>query len=136
MDMGGYVIIINADKVTVTGNKFNDKLYRSHPTSKPGTLKVETFRQVNEVGVAALHPVRFMQLQHMFMLCRHATCIAAMSHPTCRCCCVVCHANKKQVRMIQTKANAFMLCACISAKGQIVARLMWQHMRSRLLGRF
>ncbi|KAL0047342.1 hypothetical protein WJX82_001017 [Trebouxia sp. C0006] len=48
MDMGGYVIIINADKVTVTGNKFNDKLYRSHPTSKPGTLKVETFRQVNE----------------------------------------------------------------------------------------
>lgn len=52
MDMGGYVIIINADKVTVTGNKFNDKLYRSHPTSKPGTLKVETFRQVNEVGAA------------------------------------------------------------------------------------
>ena len=49
MDMGGYVIIINADKVVVTGDKFNQKLYRSHPTSKPGTLKVETFRQVNEV---------------------------------------------------------------------------------------
>ena len=49
MDMGGYVIIINAEKVTVTGNKFNDKLYRSHPTAKPGTLKTETFRQLNEV---------------------------------------------------------------------------------------
>ncbi|KAL3131132.1 Plastid ribosomal protein L13 [Trebouxia sp. C0009 RCD-2024] len=48
MDMGGYVIIINAEKVTVTGNKFNDKLYRSHPTAKPGTLKTETFRQLNE----------------------------------------------------------------------------------------
>ncbi len=83
MDMGGYVIIINADKVTVTGNKFNDKLYRSHPTSKPGTLKVETFRQVNEVGAVALHSVRFMRHQHMFTLSRHATCIAAMSHPTC-----------------------------------------------------
>lgn len=52
MDMGGYVIIINADKVTVTGNKFNDKLYRSHPTAKPGTLKTETFKQLNEVQAA------------------------------------------------------------------------------------
>lgn len=83
MDMGGYVIIINADKVTVTGNKFNDKLYRSHPTSKPGTLKVETFRQVNEVGTTALHPVRLIRHQHIFMLCRYATCIAAMLHPIC-----------------------------------------------------
>ena len=49
MDMGGYVIIVNAEKVTVTGNKFNAKLYRSHPTSKPGTLKTETFKQLNEV---------------------------------------------------------------------------------------
>lgn len=54
MDMGGYVIIINADKVTVTGNKFNDKLYRSHPTAKPGTLKTETFKQLNEVQAAFL----------------------------------------------------------------------------------
>lgn len=54
MDMGGYVIIINADKVTVTGNKFNDKLYRSHPTAKPGTLKTETFKQLNEVWVHVL----------------------------------------------------------------------------------
>ena len=61
MDMGGYVIIINAEKVTVTGNKFNQKLYRSHPTAKPGTLKVETFKQLNEVCTCSLAAV---QQQH------------------------------------------------------------------------
>lgn len=56
MDMGGYVIIINAEKVTVTGNKFNQKLYRSHPTAKPGTLKTETFQQLNEVRACPVMP--------------------------------------------------------------------------------
>ena len=51
MDMGGYVIIINADKVVVTGNKVNQKLYRSHPTAKPGTLKTENFKQLNQVSI-------------------------------------------------------------------------------------
>lgn len=51
MDMGGYVIIINADKVIVTGNKTNQKLYRSHPTAKPGTLKTENFKQLNQVHI-------------------------------------------------------------------------------------
>lgn len=51
MDMGGYVIIINADKVVVTGNKVNQKLYRSHPTAKPGTLKTENFKQLNQVPI-------------------------------------------------------------------------------------
>ena len=50
MDMGGYVIIVNAEKVTVTGKKFTDKLYRSHPTARPGTLKTETFKQLQQVG--------------------------------------------------------------------------------------
>jgi large subunit ribosomal protein L13 len=48
MDMGQYVIVINAEKVQVTGNKFNDKLYRSHPTARPGTLKTETFKQLQQ----------------------------------------------------------------------------------------
>lgn len=48
MDMGGYLIVINADKVIVTGNKTNQKLYRSHPTAKPGTLKTENFKQLNQ----------------------------------------------------------------------------------------
>ena len=29
-EMGDYVVIINADKVAVTGAKFNDKLYHHH----------------------------------------------------------------------------------------------------------
>lgn len=49
MDMGGYVIIVNADKVIMTGNKMSQKLYRSHPTAKPGTLKTENFKQLNQV---------------------------------------------------------------------------------------
>lgn len=46
VDMGGYVVVINADKVTVTGNKSNDKLYRRHTTGRPGKMKVETFNQL------------------------------------------------------------------------------------------
>lgn len=53
MDMGGYLIVINADKVIVTGNKTNQKLYRSHPTAKPGTLKTENFKQLNQVTISA-----------------------------------------------------------------------------------
>ena len=50
MDMGGYVIIINSEKVTVTGDKVNQKLYRNHRTARPGTLKTETFKQLNQVS--------------------------------------------------------------------------------------
>lgn len=48
MDMGAYVIVINAEKVTVTGKKYHQKLYRSHPTAQPGTLKTETFRDLQK----------------------------------------------------------------------------------------
>ncbi|MDC7226336.1 MAG: 50S ribosomal protein L13 [Spirochaetales bacterium] len=41
-EMGDYVIIINAGKVEVSGNKANGKLYYRH-TGYPGGLKVETF---------------------------------------------------------------------------------------------
>ena len=30
MDTGDYIIVINAEKVVVTGNKVNDKMYHSH----------------------------------------------------------------------------------------------------------
>lgn len=36
MDMGCYVVIINADKVAVTGNKENDKYYFRHTHNKSG----------------------------------------------------------------------------------------------------
>jgi large subunit ribosomal protein L13 len=43
--MGDYVIVINAEKVMVTGNKYEDKLYRRH-SGRPGGMKIETFRQL------------------------------------------------------------------------------------------
>jgi large subunit ribosomal protein L13 len=46
VDMGGYVVVINAEKVTVTGNKASQKLYRRHTTGRPGSMKVETFTQM------------------------------------------------------------------------------------------
>ncbi len=43
MNTGAYVVVINAEKVAVTGNKANDKLYRRH-TGRPGSMKTETFK--------------------------------------------------------------------------------------------
>ncbi len=40
MDMGDFVIIVNADKVAVTGNKLADKMYYRH-SGYPGGLKTE-----------------------------------------------------------------------------------------------
>lgn len=41
-DMGDFVVVINAEKLTVTGNKAQDKLYHRH-TGYPGGLKTESF---------------------------------------------------------------------------------------------
>lgn len=38
MDTGDYIIVINAAKVSVTGNKYNDKMYHSH-SGYPGGIK-------------------------------------------------------------------------------------------------
>lgn len=45
MDTGDFVIVVNAEKVVVTGNKANQKLYRRH-SGRPGGMKVETFNQL------------------------------------------------------------------------------------------
>lgn len=42
IDTGDHVIVINADKVKVTGRKYEDKLYYRH-TGYPGGLKVANF---------------------------------------------------------------------------------------------
>lgn len=48
MDMGAYVVVINAEKVEVTGNKFNDKTYFRHVNGRPGSGTIETFRQLQQ----------------------------------------------------------------------------------------
>ena len=42
MDTGDYIVVINAEKVRVTGNKLNDKMYHHH-TGYIGGLRTETF---------------------------------------------------------------------------------------------
>ncbi|MBO9997875.1 MAG: 50S ribosomal protein L13 [Cyanobacteria bacterium SID2] len=42
MDVGDFVIVVNAEKVQVTGKKRSQKLYRRH-SGRPGGMKVETF---------------------------------------------------------------------------------------------
>ena len=49
MDMGSYVVIVNAEKVKVTGNKEQQKMYYRH-TGRPGSLKEENFRKLQAVG--------------------------------------------------------------------------------------
>ncbi|MDX2229264.1 MAG: 50S ribosomal protein L13 [Leptolyngbyaceae cyanobacterium bins.349] len=45
MDTGDFVIIINAEKIDVTGRKRSQKLYRRH-SGRPGGMKVETFEKL------------------------------------------------------------------------------------------
>ena len=45
VDVGDYIVVINAEKVQVTGNKSKDKLYHSH-SGYPGGLKSISFEQL------------------------------------------------------------------------------------------
>lgn len=48
VDCGDYVIIVNADKVALTGNKLDDKLYYRH-SEYPGGLKSRTAKRMLEL---------------------------------------------------------------------------------------
>src|SRR5690554_7381132 len=45
VDTGDHVIIVNADKVHLTGNKLNDKMYYRH-SGHPGGLKARTANEM------------------------------------------------------------------------------------------
>ena len=47
VDCGDYVIVINAEKVAVTGKKRHDKIYKRH-TGYPGGLRECTFEELME----------------------------------------------------------------------------------------
>ncbi|PVZ71889.1 50S ribosomal protein L13 [Pelagibaculum spongiae] len=47
VDTGDYIIVINAEKVKVTGNKAQDKMYYHH-TGFPGGLKTVNFAKLNQ----------------------------------------------------------------------------------------
>ena len=46
-DGGDYVIVVNAEKIKVTGSKFSDKKYFRH-SLYPGGLKTSTFKELNK----------------------------------------------------------------------------------------
>ena len=43
LDTGDFVVVVNAEKIKVTGRKSDQKLYRRH-SGRPGGMKVETFK--------------------------------------------------------------------------------------------
>jgi len=47
VDTGDYIVVVNAEKVTVTGNKAKGKIYYSH-SGYPGGLKDTTFEKLIE----------------------------------------------------------------------------------------
>ncbi len=62
LDVGDYVIVINADRIHVTGNKLEDKLYHRH-SGYPGGLRSTSLRVMLEK-----HPERVIQLAVRGML--------------------------------------------------------------------
>jgi large subunit ribosomal protein L13 len=55
VDTGDYVIVVNAERITVTGNKLDDKYYYRH-SGYPGGLK-----QINLRDQLAKHPDRVIR---------------------------------------------------------------------------
>ncbi len=47
LDTGDFVVVVNADKIRVTGKKAEQKLYRRH-SGRPGGMKVETFNSLQD----------------------------------------------------------------------------------------
>ena len=55
VEMGDYVIVVNADRIKVTGNKLDDKMYYRH-SRYPGGLKSANLREM-----LAKHPERVIE---------------------------------------------------------------------------
>ena len=53
MDMGDYIVVVNCEKIRVTGNKQTDKMYHHH-SGYPGGIKSRTKAQILE----GAHPER------------------------------------------------------------------------------
>mgnify|MGYP003390877209 CR=1 FL=1 len=62
VDTGDYLVVVNAEKIAVTGNKLNDKLYHRF-TGYIGNLKTETLAQALE-----RHPERVIEIAVKGML--------------------------------------------------------------------
>jgi len=55
VDAGDHIVVVNAEKVTVTGRKTTDKIYYRH-TGYPGGIKAQTFSELRDS-----HPERIIE---------------------------------------------------------------------------
>ena len=62
LDTGDFVVVINADKVRLTGNKWEDKVYYSH-SGRPGGLK-----EITAKDLLVKHPDRLVKFAVKGML--------------------------------------------------------------------
>jgi len=62
VDTGDYIVVVNAEKVRVTGNKTMDKMYYHH-TGYPGGIKEASFSKMVET-----HPERIVEIAVKGML--------------------------------------------------------------------
>jgi len=65
VDTGDYIVVVNADKIRVTGNKFNDKMYYRH-SGYPGGIKAMNFKDMQ-----SRHPERIVEKAVKGMLPRN-----------------------------------------------------------------
>lgn len=61
-DLGDYVVVVNAEKIRVTGNKLKDKIYYRH-SGRPGGLKETALEKL-----LATHPERAIEFAVKGML--------------------------------------------------------------------
>lgn len=62
LDGGDYVVVVNADKIEVTGRKLDQKMYYRH-TGYPGGI-----REINLRGLLARHPTQALKFAVRGML--------------------------------------------------------------------
>jgi large subunit ribosomal protein L13 len=65
VDTGDYIVVVNAEKLRVTGNKFEDKMYYRH-SGYPGGIKSMSFKDMQ-----ARHPERILEKAVKGMLPRN-----------------------------------------------------------------
>jgi large subunit ribosomal protein L13 len=84
VDTGDYIVVVNVDKLRVTGNKTTDKLYHRH-TTYPGGIRTTSFDKLQ-----ARHPERVLQMAVKGMLpkgplgyamLRKMKCYTGTAHP-------------------------------------------------------
>ncbi|HEY5639153.1 MAG TPA: 50S ribosomal protein L13 [Dehalococcoidia bacterium] len=108
LDMGDYVVVVNASQIKVTGNKLEDKIYYRH-TGYMGGLKEETLgtllerrpERVVELAVRGMLPRNKLAKQTL----RHLKVYAGADHP-----------HEAQVNISRKRANRRTAVAATSEK--------------------